>query len=339
MTTRAAFLPTEQSAVLIDRLRQKLASVERATGLACGAPLDLGIATIDAALGGGLDSGALHEIAAARETETPIATGFALAVTARFARTSRQSLHRHPDLRTANEHPPRGQEHAQHASRSTRARPSFETLASLAPQEGAHVSHAGGRNESRHDGGRVSSRGESVLWIAEDLSLCENGAPYGPGLDAAGIAPEQLITVAATRARDVLWAMEEALRCRAVGVVIGEIRARGIDRVVTRRLSLAAAAGDTLGLLLRTTQDHEPSAFATRWVIGAAPSSFFLSSPQRCHGIGPPRMAVRLVRNRRGHLGAWIVEWNSVEQRFELAMHSQLMAGAVFDRPHRTAVA
>jgi protein ImuA len=295
-TAREAFLPTEQSAVLVDRLRQKLSSVERATGLTgeCGAPLDLGIAVIDAALGGGLACGALHEIAAVRETETPAATGFALAVTARSTRKSRRFL----DQQTFFRH---------------------------------------GWNEPGHDGGRISSGGRAVLWIAEDLSLCENGAPYGPGLDEAGIAPEQLITVAATRARDVLWAMEEALRCRAVGVVIGEIRARGIDQVATRRLSLAAAAGDTLGLLLRTTPDDEPSAFATRWIIGAAPSSF-LSSSERCHRIGPPRLAVRLVRNRRGHLGAWIVEWNSVEQRFELATHSELMAGAAFDRPHRAAV-
>src|SRR6266571_2887359 len=49
----------------------------------------------------------------------------------------------------------------------------------------------------------------SVVWIAEDLSLAENGALYGPGLEEAGIAPEQLITVAAARGHDVLWAMEE----------------------------------------------------------------------------------------------------------------------------------
>jgi protein ImuA len=273
-TNREACLPTGPSGLLLDQLRQKLSSVERATGLIgeCGAPLDLGIAAIDAALGGGLACGALHEIAAVRESETPAATGFALAVTARFA------------------------------------------------------------------SGRVSSRASAVLWIAEDLSLCENGVPYGPGLDAAGIAPEQLITVAATRARDVLWAMEEALRCRAVGVAIGEIRARGIDQVATRRLALAAAAGDTLGLLLRTAPDDAPCAFATRWIIGAAPSSV-LPSPERRHGIGPPRLAVRLVRNRRGHLGAWIVEWNSVEQRFGRAAYSELMAEAAFDRPHRTAAA
>jgi protein ImuA len=198
------------------------------------------------------------------------------------------------------------------------------------------------RGASRTDESVVSARivGRNVLWIAEEFSLAENGAPYGPGLDGAGIAPEQLITVTAARGRDVLWAMEEALRCRAVGVVIGEMRSRGIDQVMTRRLALAAAAGDSLGLLLRTTPRDEPSAAATRWIIGVAPS--FLRSgggDESCHGLGPPRLTARLVRNRRGHLGAWIVEWNSVEQRFELATHYEPVAGAAFDRPHRAAVA
>jgi len=181
----------------------------------------------------------------------------------------------------------------------------------------------------------IGTSGRHVLWIAEDLSLAENGAPYGPGLDGIGIAPERLITVAAARERDVLWAMEEALRCRAVGMVIGEMRPRDIDQVATRRLALAAAAGNALGLILRTAPDDGPSAAATRWIIGAAPSL----NAERGHGVGPPRLLAQLVRNRRGHLGAWIVEWNSVEQRFELATHSEPMAGSAFDRPRRPAVA
>jgi protein ImuA len=258
-------IPQMTTAVLIDRLRRKLSAAETATGLVgCTAPLTLGIPAIDATLGGGLGRGALHEIAAVRESETAAATGFALALAAR-------------------------------------------------------------------------SRSSAVLWIAEDLSLAENGAPYGPGLDETGVAPERLVTVAAARMRDVLWAMEEALRCRAVGVAIGEVRARDIDQVASRRLSLAASAGDTLGLILRTAPDDAPSAAATRWIIGAAPS--LSESGERFHGIGPPRFVARLVRNRRGHLGAWIVEWNSVEQRFELATHSQPVAGATVDRPHRAAVA
>jgi protein ImuA len=172
-----------------------------------------------------------------------------------------------------------------------------------------------------------------VVWIAEDLSLAESGAPYGPGLDQAALAPERLITVAAARARDVLWAMEEALRCRAAGLVIGELRARAIDPVATRRLSLAAAAGSTLGLILRTAPDDAFSAAATRWIVAAAASA---PSP---HGVGPPRFTARLVRNRRGHLGTWIVEWDSVEQRFVLAAHSEPVARPALDRPHPAAVA
>ena len=110
-----------------------------------------------------------------------------------------------------------------------------------------------------------------MIWIAEDLSLAENGVPYGPGLDEAGIAPEHLIRVATSWSRDVLWAMEEALRCRPVDVVIGELRTSTIDQVATRRLALAAAVGNTLGLVLRTAPDDAPSAAATRWIIARWP--------------------------------------------------------------------
>ena len=181
---------------------------------------------------------------------------------------------------------------------------------------------------------RPESEATAVVWIADDLSLAEHGAPYGPGLDATGLAPERLITIAAARGQDVLWAMEEALRCRAIGLVIGELRAREIDPVMTRRLSLAAAAGDTLGLLLRPTPGEETSAAATRWIVGTAPAA---PSP---HGIGPPRLAARLMRNRRGPLGTWIVEWNRTEQRYVLASaNPQPLALAPLDRSHPAAVA
>jgi protein ImuA len=300
-TARLDLPPAGEPAARIDRLRRQLRALEAATGLVgdCGAPLALGNPVIDGALGGGLSAGALHEIAAAREAETAAASGFALALAAR-----RTSL---------------------------RGAPSISGLPAIG-------SNARARNDE--SAASVLTPGRNVLWIAEGLSLAENGAPYGPGLDGIGIAPERLITVAAARERDVLWAMEEALRCRAVGMVIGEMRSRGIDQVATRRLALAAAAGNALGLILRTAPDDGPSAAATRWIVGAAPSSAHSGEgDEERHGVGPPRLAARLVRNRRGHLGAWIVEWNSVEQRFELATHSEPVAGSAFDRPRRTAVA
>ena len=272
-----------ETAARIDRLRRKLWTLETGRAGEGAAPLPLGIPIIDGALGGGLNCGALHEIAATGEAATAAATGFALALAARPV-----------SLRGA-------------------ARNDESALSDPAPFG-------------------------NLVWITEELSLAENGTLYGPGLDGVGIAPERLITVAAASGRDALWAMEEALRCRGVGVVIGEVRPRGIDQVATRRLALAAAAGGTLGLLLRNAPDDAPSAAATRWIIGAAPSvPSSESDDERWHGVGPPRLTAHLVRNRRGYLGAWILEWNSVEQRFELATRPEPVAGTAFDRPHRAA--
>jgi protein ImuA len=179
----------------------------------------------------------------------------------------------------------------------------------------ASTSFGNGRDKPGHDG-----RGRSVFWIAEDMALAESGAPYGPGLDAFGLPPERLLTVSAARPRDLLWAMEEALRCRAIAAVIGEVRHGEIDMVALRRLSLAAAESGALALLLRGAPASNASTAATRWIVGAAPNDCF---------------AVRLTRNRRGPLGSWILQWSDSDERFLLATHAQLVAAPALDRPYR----
>jgi protein ImuA len=168
----------------------------------------------------------------------------------------------------------------------------------------------------------VSSRAvrKSTVWIAEDMALAESGAPYGPGLETFGLSPQRLLTVAAARTRDLLWAMEEALRCRAVAAVIGELRHGEIDMVSVRRLSLAAAGSGALALLLRASPPNDASTAATRWIVSAAPNDSF---------------AVELTRNRRGPLGAWTLQWSDDDERFVLAAHAQPVAAPAADRPHR----
>lgn len=164
-----------------------------------------------------------------------------------------------------------------------------------------------------------------LIWISEDIALAESGAPHGAGLDAFGLAPEQLVMVSAAHRRDLLWAMEEALRCGATTAVIGEMRAGTIDGVAIRRLSLAAAENSTLALLLRTKPPGDPSTAVTRWLVGAAPSIV----------PGAPRLAAQLVRNRRGPTGTWILEWSDSDGQFILATHAQPLAAPALDRPHR----
>jgi protein ImuA len=167
----------------------------------------------------------------------------------------------------------------------------------------------------------LAARGRShTCWIAADMTLAESGAPYGPGCEAFGVAPERLLTVAVARPRDLLWAMEEALRCRTVGAVIGEWRHGLIDMVTQRRLSLVAAENGALALLLRAASADEASTAATRWIVGAAPGD--------C-------LAARLVRNRRGPTGSWILQWSDSDGCFALATHAQPVAAPAFDRSHR----
>ena len=171
-------------------------------------------------------------------------------------------------------------------------------------------------------------KGKRILWIAEEMARVESGVPHGAGLDAFGLAPERLVTVSVTHRRDLLWGMEEAMRCRAVDVVIGEMRAGKIDEIAVRRLSLAAGESGTLALLLRAVPPADSSTAATRWIVGAASSAI-------AHGPGAPRFAAHLVRNRRGPVGSWILEWSDSDERFILATHAQPVAAPAFDRPHR----
>ena len=185
-----------------------------------------------------------------------------------------------------------------------------------------------GERESRRIRGTVEVL-RNLIWIAEDMALTESGAPYGPGLDTFALAPERLLTVTVAHRRDLLWAMEEALRCRAVAAVIGEWRHGVIDMVAMRRLSLAAADSGALALFLRAAPANDASTAATRWIVGASPSLW------REREESPPRFAAHLIRNRRGPTGSWILEWSDSDERFLLVSHAQPVAAPALDRPRR----
>jgi len=316
---------------MLEQLRQRLQAMQKPVALD-GAPgcLPLGVKPIDATLGGGLARGALHEIAAPSEAHLAAATGFAAGLAALRSDARAPS----PRLRgegrgegvfpnTQNRGNAPSPDRLRHSASKTRVNALMAQTVDLSP-------HAG-RGE-RH----------RLAWIAEDTALVESGALCGLGLDAFGLPPERLLTVAAARTQDLLWAMEEALHCRAVGTVIGEWRHGAIDPVAVRRLSLAAADGGALALLLRTAPMNDLSTAATRWIVGAAPT--VIPYGFRSRGLTPasrndeeiiPRFAAHLVRNRRGPTGSWILQWSEADEHFLLAPHAQPVAAPALDRPHR----
>jgi protein ImuA len=146
---------------------------------------------------------------------------------------------------------------------------------------------------------RIAERQGQVIWITRGDDL------YAPGIAAYGLKPERLIVVRARRDADILWAMEEALRCRTLGAVLGEIG--DIDMVASRRLQLAAEASGVTGLLLRSASRRlGATASVTRWGLSAAPSQPIDGEP----GLGPPRWRTKLLRCRGGRPGEWLLEWN-----------------------------
>jgi protein ImuA len=173
-----------------------------------------------------------------------------------------------------------------------------------------------------------------VLWVRHKFATLEDGAPYGPGLAAFGLDPGRLLFVLAADKREVLDAMEQALRAGALAAVLGELRgASKLDLRATRRLSLAAARGATPGLLLRLGVGKKllaaPVSAATRWRISA-----ITSGDASANGLGAPRFLAELVRNRRGPAAGFSLEWRNHDRTFLLvpALRERL-APAALDRP------
>ncbi len=132
-----------------------------------------------------------------------------------------------------------------------------------------------------------------ILWVVRRRDL------FAPGLYQAGLSPERVLYAEARDDAEVLALMEEGLRHRGLGAVIGEVKRAAMP--ATRRLQLAAEGGRTIALLLRRHPREDadplapPSAALTRWRIASAPSV-----PLRCGSMGRPRWAVSLVRQRGG---------------------------------------
>lgn len=136
-----------------------------------------------------------------------------------------------------------------------------------------------------------------VLWCRRRTAE----TPYLPGLAGFGLTPDRVLTVEADRAREVLWTMEEGLRCAALGAVLGEID--DLPPAAVRRLQLAAETGGVAGLLVTPARLITAGA-TTRWRIAAAPSA---APPWG--GLGAPTWQVALERCRGALPRIWMLEW------------------------------
>jgi protein ImuA len=159
-----------------------------------------------------------------------------------------------------------------------------------------------------------------VLWCLQHLDL------HPPGLALAGLAAKRLLLVQAPNEREILWAMEEGLRSRALAAVVGEVDA--LSTPASRRLQLAAESSGVTGFVLhRSSGNAAASAAVTRWRVAATPSMPIAGEP----GIGRPRWRVELLRCRGGMPAAWDVEAGDAQS--DRTTGHVAVSAALADRP------
>jgi protein ImuA len=138
------------------------------------------------------------------------------------------------------------------------------------------------------------------LWIGTKRML------FPPALACFGIQPDRMIFIDLKRDKDVLWTIEEALKCDALSAVVAEVNE--INFSESRRLQLAVEQSRVTGFIHCFNPDKiRNTTSVARWKISPIASELEKGMP----GIGPPRWKVELVKIRNGKPGTWHLEWDT----------------------------
>lgn len=145
----------------------------------------------------------------------------------------------------------------------------------------------------------IEPKRPAVLFVQLQADALEVGLPYAWGLASFGFEPQRLVFVRPQTIVELLWAIEEAIACRAVAAVVADIvnPHKALDFTASRRLSLRAAASGASVFLVRYARDREATAAKYRWKIVPHPSS---APPFDDRAPGPPRWRVTLEKGSLG---------------------------------------
>lgn len=141
-------------------------------------------------------------------------------------------------------------------------------------------------------------KGGAIAWISTSHVI------FPPALVSFGIEPSQIIFIHLNKQKEILWTIEEALKCEGLTAVVGEVSS--IDLTVSRRLQLAAEQSRVTGFILRyPPKQLNTTACVCRWQILPMKSETGDGLP----GIGFPRWDIELLKARNGKPGRWLLEW------------------------------
>lgn len=180
---------------------------------------------------------------------------------------------------------------------------------------------------------RIPENSAPILWVQDHLSRKESGRPYLPGLQKAG-RPRDILYLQLSRPLDVLWALEDGLRCKALSAVIGEIWGDppALSFTASKRLAMRAEASGTGCWLIRRGAAANLSAARDRWRVGSLPST---PNPHDAQAPGAARWQVELFRSRDGKPGTWAARHDRTTDRVDFSAAFRDGAMAQRDGPPR----
>ena len=146
-----------------------------------------------------------------------------------------------------------------------------------------------------------------VLWLQDRQSRQETGRPCLAGLGFGGQI--DLLYLELNRPADVLWAMEEGLRCPSLGGVVAEVWGNPavLDFTATKRLALRSEAQAVPAWLIRRAATADLSAARERWRVASLPSA---PVPHDMRAPGAPLWRAELFRARWRTPGQWVARYD-----------------------------
>lgn len=148
--------------------------------------------------------------------------------------------------------------------------------------------------------GRLAQENGTCLWIGNKRTI------FPPALKLFGLQPNKIVFIDLKKEKDVLWAVEEALKCASLSAVVGELS--NLTFMESRRLQLAVEESHVTGFIHRyNPKNIENLACVSRWKIKTLPSIQVKGLP----GVNRPCWNVELLKVRNGTPGSWQVEWSN----------------------------
>ena len=138
----------------------------------------------------------------------------------------------------------------------------------------------------------------AAIWISASRNI------FPPALKGYGISPDKIIFIDLNKEKQILWVMEEALKCNGLSAVIAEMQE--LSFTDSRRLQLAVEQSKVTGFIIRRNPRYaNTTACLTRWKISPLASELLKNMP----GVGFPRWNVELLKVRNGKPGSWQLEF------------------------------